>query len=109
MSRYKQKIKRTITVCGMNQGAGVVNPALYEKNHAFREAMREVDRVLPGLTKSDRSKMFTIYSSNDGVIGLKDTLLEDVRSYDVKVPVHTLAIGYVLFVRPNLVISPRWS
>lgn len=103
--RFREQIARVVTVCGMNQGAGAVNPVLYRKNRAFRDAMVASDSALPALTAKDKTNMLTIYSSNDGVIGKKDTLLEGVRSIDVNVPLHMLAIGYVLLVRNDLVIK----
>lgn len=101
--RFHEQIARVVTVCGMNQGAGVVNPVLYRKNRAFRDAMMASDDALPALTAKDKTNMLTIYSSNDGIIGKKETLLEGVRSIDIKIPLHMLAIGYVLFVRSSLV------
>ena len=82
-----------------------MNPVLYRKNRAVRDAMVASDSALPALTAKDKTNMLTIYSSNDGVIGKKDTLLEGVRSIDVNVPLHMLAIGYVLLVRNDLVIK----
>lgn len=106
--RFREHVSGIVTVCGMNQGVGVVNPALYRKNRAFRDAMLASDSVLPTLTQKDKTNMLTIYSSNDGVIGKKDTLLDGVRSVDIKVPLHMLAIGYVLFVRNDLVIKNKY-
>jgi predicted alpha/beta hydrolase family esterase len=103
--RFRTRVTGVVTVCGMNQGAGVVNPALYRKNRAFRDAMLASDEALPRLTAADKANMLTVYSSRDGVIGEKDTLIGGVRSVDVKVPIHMLAIGYVLFLRSNLVIK----
>ena len=105
--RFREQVARVVTVCGMNQGAGVVNPVLYRKNRAFRDAMIASDQALPTLTPKDKTNMLTIYSSNDGVIGKKDTLLEDVRSVDIKIPLHMLAIGYVLFVRSSLALGSQ--
>ena len=65
--------------------------------------MMASDDALPALTAKDKTNMLTIYSSNDGIIGKKETLLEGVRSIDIKIPLHMLAIGYVLFVRSSLV------
>ena len=103
--RFHERVARVVTVCGMNQGVGAVSPILYRKNRAFRDAMIASDRALPTLTAKNKTSMLTIYSSNDGVIGKKDTLLEGVRSIDVNVPLHMLAIGYVLLVRNDLVIK----
>lgn len=101
--RFRSRVSGAVTVCGMNQGAGAVNPVLYKKNLAFRDAMLAVDKALPNLSSQDRATMLTIYSSNDGVIGKKETVLKGVRSIDIKVPLHMLAIGYVLFLKSSLV------
>lgn len=105
LKKYRDRVSRIVTVCGMNQGADVVNPVLYEKNRAFRGAMLTADKAFESLSVKDRADMFTIYSSRDGVIGEKDTLLDGVRSFDIGVPIHIVAIGYVLLLRPSLVIK----
>ena len=109
LRRYRTQVTQVVTVCGMNQGAGIVNPALYRKNRAFRDAMLVSDETLPTLTTDDKADILTVYSSRDGVIGKKDTLIEGVSSIDIKIPLHMLAIGYVLFVRYDLVIGNKGS
>lgn len=105
MKWYREKVDRVITVCGMNQGTDRVSKELYQKNSAFHDAMIEADRLMPHLSDEEKEAIMTIYSSNDGVVSVQDTLIEGVERHDIKVPIHSLAIGYVLFVRPDLVIK----
>mgnify|MGYP003335341617 CR=1 FL=1 len=105
--RFRAHIHQLVTVCGMNQGVGNVSPRLYRKNRAFRDAMLASDDAIPLLTATDKADVLTIYSSRDGVIGERDTLIAGTSSVDTKIPLHMFAIGYVLFVRPCLVIDRR--
>lgn len=101
--RFRKEVSGVVTVCGMNKGASAVNPVLYRKNLAFHDAMLASDKTLLQLTLEDKTHMLTIYSSNDGIIGKKETLIDGVRSVDIKVPLHMLAIGYMLFVRNSII------
>lgn len=103
--RFKHRVNRTVTVCGMNYGAGNVNPSLYSRNVAFRDAMIGADRTVATLSKDERAMLYTIYSSMDFTVRPKNTLIEGVSSYDLKVFGHMQAILLVLFVRFGLILK----
>ncbi len=105
LHHFRGKITRLVTICGMNQGTGNVNPSLYRRNRAFRDAMLASDRTLPVLTPPEKAMMQIIYSSRDGVVGEKDTCIEGVRAIDIKIPMHMIAIGYTLLFGRQLVIG----
>lgn len=107
MHRYRAKVDRVVTICGMNQGADNVRAHLYRKNRAFRGIMDAADKALPTLTDTDKKVIKTLYSSNDRTVGPKDTLIGSVAAYDLKLPGHQLAIVSVLFFRHGLILKPR--
>lgn len=103
--RFKDVVDRSVTVCGMNYGASNVNPSLYSRNVAFRDAMIEADRTVATLSKDERAKLLTIYSSMDFTVRPKNTLIDGVASRDLKVFGHMQAILLVLFVRFGLILK----
>jgi len=103
LRRFATDIDQVVTVCGMNQGAANVSGRLYDKNPAFRDAMREVDDVVATLSEQERSKILTLYSSFDQTVRPQHTLLKSVTSRDLKMPGHAVTILYVLFLRYRLV------
>lgn len=107
MDRFKDQVSRVVTICGMNQGAGNVNPKLYDRNHCFRDAMQEADRIIPNLTDEDLERLYILYSSRDNVVRPKDTLIRGARAFDLGTPLHQLAILSVLYLRTRLVTNVR--
>lgn len=103
--RFRHKINRVITVCGMNHGADSVNPALYRKNIAFHDAMIESDSIVPALSDQERSHLYTIYSSMDSTVRPKHTLIDGVSSLDLRPLGHMQAILSVLYFRYSLVLK----
>lgn len=103
LHRYQSHLKRAVTVCGMNKGADDVNRTLYEKNPAFEQAMQEADKIHRFSNDKYKGMLSTIYSSYDFTVRPKNTLIEGVRSYDLKVPGHLLAIASVVLFRYSLV------
>lgn len=104
LRRYQQHVDRVVTVCGMNQGAGNVSGRLYQKNKAFKEAMHEADTIVPSLTEKEKAACTTIYSSADLTVRPKDTLIADVKAYDLRIPGHMFVILAVLFRYYRLII-----
>lgn len=92
-------VDRVVTVCGMNQGERSVNPRLYEKNKAFHDAMLAADTITSDLSRAEKDGMLILYSSADVTVRPRDTLIDGVKAYDLKIPGHMFAILAVLFFR----------
>lgn len=105
LRRYQGNVNRVVTVCGMNQGAGNVSGRLYQKNKAFKEAMYEADMIVPNLTDKEKAACTTIYSSADLTVRPSDTLIADVKAYDLRIPGHMFVILAVLFGYYRLIIK----
>jgi pimeloyl-ACP methyl ester carboxylesterase len=104
-AQFPTKVIHTITLCGMNQGAGSVGAHLYRKNPAFREAMTQADKVTANRSDADASKMTILYSSRDSTVRPKDTLIANVTAIDLKTPGHMPTILTVLYLRSRFVLS----
>lgn len=103
--RFAQQITRTVTVCGMNYGVANVNPTLYAKNIAFKDAMLQADHTVESLSDKERSKLRILYSSMDFTVRPKNTLIQGVSSQDLKIFGHMQAILAVLYLRFGLVLQ----
>lgn len=101
--RFKGSVYGTVTLCGMNQGAGNVSPVLYKRNKAFHDAMIKADTVIPSLTDDDKNNLYVVYSSADITVRPKDTLIAGVVSLDIKTPGHMFAILDVLYFRSSII------
>lgn len=99
MDRFRRHITQLVTICGMNHGASNVNPKLYQKNRAFKEAMLEADSIMQRMSPETKTKMLTVYSSNDFTVRPKNSLINGVEAVDLKTPGHMVAILAVLFGR----------
>lgn len=97
MRRFRSKIHRLVTVCGMNQGAGNVSGYVYYQNKAFKYTMEEADTITPTLSAEDRRSMLTIYSPLDATVTPKATLLDGVKAHKLFIPGHLPTIFVVLF------------
>lgn len=100
---FHAQVMATITLCGMNQGAGNVNPRLYRRNPAFRDALERADLIVPSMNDDTKQRMLVIYSSYDQTVKPKDTLIEGVRSHDLETPGHLTSILLALKLRSGLV------
>lgn len=99
MDRFQGTVTHLVTICGMNHGAAAVNPRLYEKNPAFKQAMHEADSVVSRLSTETKAKMFTVYSSQDFTVRPKNSRINGVEAVDLRIPGHMVAILAVLFLR----------
>lgn len=103
--RFRGRVAATITICGMNHDAEDVNPRLYRRNSAFRDAMEHSDKVVATLTKKDKATMSIVYSSKDFTVRPKNTMITGVSSVDLKTIGHMTTILYVLYLRSSMMIS----
>lgn len=99
MNRFQGQVARLVTICGMNHGAANVNPKLYQKNRAFKEAMLEADSIMQRLSPKSKAMMLTVYSSKDFTVRPKNSLINGVEAVDLMIPGHMIAILSVLFLR----------
>lgn len=105
MDRYQNDVTRVVTLCGMNHGAENVNPRLYRKNSAFKEAMQGADHVVSRLDAEAKAKIITLYSSSDFTVRPKNSLIAGVEALDLKITGHMIAILTVLFWRYRLITN----
>lgn len=101
--QFAERVTKTVTLCGINQGPDNVNPNLYRRNPAFREALEQSDVIVNEMSYTAKEKMLILYSSKDFTVRPKDTLLRDVRSINLKTPGHLTSILLTLFFRGQLV------
>ena len=105
LRRHGSALDAVVTVCGMNYGAQNVSPYLYQKNPAFEDAMKSADRIVKKLPPHEKDALTTVYSSHDHTVRPRNTLIEGVRAYDLKVFGHMPAIMSVLLWRYRLFLS----
>lgn len=97
LGTFGHVVHSVITICGMNQGAQNVNPALYRKNVAFKSAMERADVAVAALDTAGKAKLSVVYSSLDFTVRPKDTTIQGVSSYDLRIVGHLPTIFSVLY------------
>jgi len=75
----KEKIYKTITICGKNNGPELVAPHYYRDNPAFKTSMDSLERSVASLSKSDRKRVISVYPLYDGVVPIKETFIPDCQ------------------------------
>ncbi len=85
----KEKIHKTITICGKNNGPELVAPHYYKRNPTFKTSMYDLEKSVAALSKSDRQRVVSIYPLYDGVVPIRETLIPDCKQ------VRLLTIGHL--------------
>ncbi len=90
----KEKIHKTITICGKNNGPELVAPHYYRDNPAFKPSMDNLEKSVASLSKSGRQRVISVYPLYDGVVPIRETVIPDCQ----KVQLFTLGhLGTIFF------------
>jgi pimeloyl-ACP methyl ester carboxylesterase len=85
----KEKIHKTITICGKNNGPELVAPHYYEHNPTFKTSMYNLEKSVAALSKSGRQRVISIYPLYDGVVPIRETIIPDCKQ------VQLLSVGHL--------------
>ena len=75
----KEKIHKTITICGKNNGPELVAPHYYRDNPAFETSMNTLEKSVASLSRSGRERVVSVYPLYDGVVPVKETFIPDCQ------------------------------
>ena len=97
-AKRPESINGVVCICGKIQNSQSVHPATYKANPRFRESMRQLDKLLPNLTKSQLKKVLSIHPLGDNTVPPKDTKIPG--SYEKTIPTfgHVFSIAYSITV-----------
>lgn len=62
------KLHKVVTVCGTIGGAKLFNPVTYQKNPAFEQSMRMIDKSLASLTQEDKRRILALQPLFDPIV-----------------------------------------
>lgn len=92
----KEKIHKTITICGKNNGPELVAPHYYKRNPTFKNSMDNLEKSVAALSKSDRQRVVSVYPLYDGVVPIRETLIPDCKRVQLPTIGHLATILFAL-------------
>jgi pimeloyl-ACP methyl ester carboxylesterase len=95
-ARRKEKIHKTITICGKNSGPDSVAPHYYKRNPTFRNSMNDLNKSVAALSKQDRRRVVSIYPLYDSIVPIRETLIPDCKQIRLPIIGHLFTIFFTL-------------
>jgi len=92
----KEKIHKTITICGKNNGPELVAPHYYKRNPTFKISMYNLKESVAALSKSERQRVVSIYPLYDGVVPIRETLIPNCKQVQLPSIGHLGTIFFAL-------------
>lgn len=99
LSRHPKEIDHVVTICGYNHDADDVHLEHKTRHPAFYQIMPAVDAVVVQLSKKDRARITTIYSTKDTIVIPDHSRIEGAKAVVLHTPGHLSNIVRVLFAR----------
>lgn len=91
-----QKVSGVVCLCGKINHPETVRPERYAENPAFREALAQLQKVLPDIHAKYANRILSIHPLYDGVVPIADTYIPGARNKLVPLVGHVFSIAMVL-------------
>ncbi len=95
-ARRQGSVKRVVTICGKIQNLETIDEKRFKRNPAFRGSVELLPESLKQLNQEDLSNILNIYPLWDGIVPIKDAIIEGAHSLRMLVPGHVFSIGYTI-------------
>lgn len=101
LSKRKNKIHRSVSICGKLHNADTVSEALFALNPAFKDSLQAYRRIEPTLTATDRKKILVARAVRDMYVPAADGEVKGAAAYVIP------SMGHVMSVFAALTIFRR--
>ncbi|HSX33984.1 MAG TPA: hypothetical protein VLF91_06630 [Candidatus Saccharimonadales bacterium] len=91
-----QQVGAVAIICGKVHRPEIVNPAYYRHNPAFKQALAELQVVLPKLEPTERYRILSLHPLRDQIVPPADTVIRGARNRLVLSVGHALSIALCL-------------
>lgn len=76
----KDKVKGVVSICGKILRPETLDPERMKKNLAFYDSMKRVENSLKQLSREDRTKIRSVYSSGDRMVRPQDSIIDGAHN-----------------------------
>jgi len=105
LSRHPKEIDHVVTICGYNHDADAVHLEHKTRHPAFYRIMPAVDAIVVQLSKEERARITTIYSTKDTIVIPEHSRIEGAQATVLHTSGHLLNIARALLGRYPLKLT----